>query len=58
MSNERNVAIKSPDAKAALDRTVMSENKEDLAAFAERAAEPVISYEALLRKLKVDERSS
>ncbi len=32
----------------------LSEDEEDLAAFEERASEPVISYEALLKKLKAD----
>lgn len=35
-------------------RAALSEDEEDLAAFAERAAEPVMSYEALLKKLKAD----
>jgi plasmid stability protein len=35
-------------------RAALSEDEEDLAAFAERAADPVISYEALLKKLKAD----
>lgn len=33
-------------------RTVLREDQEDLAAFEERVAEPVISYEALLKDLK------
>jgi len=33
-------------------RQMMREDQEDLAAFAERAAEPEISYEALLADLK------
>ncbi len=33
-------------------RQALSEDQEDLAAFAERAAEPTISYEALLDDLK------
>ncbi len=32
----------------------LSEDQEDLAAFDERASEPLISYEALLKKLKTD----
>lgn len=33
-------------------RLLLAEDQEDLAAFAERAAEPTISYEALLDELK------
>ncbi len=33
-------------------RLLMLEDQEDLAAFSERADEPVISYEALLKDLK------
>lgn len=33
-------------------RRALREDQEDLAAFGERAAEPVISYEALLKDLK------
>ncbi len=35
-------------------RAALQEDQEDLAAFEERASEPVISYEALLAKLKAD----
>ena len=35
-------------------RTALREDEEDLAAFEERANEPVLSYEALLAKLKAD----
>ncbi len=35
-------------------RAALREDEEDLAAFEERAAEPVMSYEALLAKLKAD----
>ncbi len=35
-------------------RNALSEDQEDLAAFEKRASEPVISYEALLAKLKAD----
>ena len=35
-------------------RAALSEDEEDLAAFAERTAEPVMSYEALLKKLRSD----
>lgn len=35
-------------------RAALSEDEEDLAAFAERATEPVMSYETLLKKLKAD----
>ena len=34
-------------------RQALREDKEDLAAFEERAAEPTITYEALLEELKV-----
>ena len=33
-------------------RLALQEDQEDLAAFEDRAAEPVISYEALLKDLK------
>lgn len=35
-------------------RAALREDEEDLAAFEERASEPVMSYEALLAKLKAD----
>ncbi|HLA95122.1 MAG TPA: hypothetical protein VK612_05325 [Pyrinomonadaceae bacterium] len=35
-------------------REALREDQEDLAAFEERASEPVMSYEALLAKLKAD----
>lgn len=35
-------------------RSALSEDQEDLDAFELRASEPVISYEALLAKLKAD----
>jgi len=35
-------------------RLALLEDEEDLAAFAERIAEPEISYEALLKELKAD----
>lgn len=35
-------------------RHELAENQEDLAVFEKRAKEPTISYEALLKKLKVD----
>ncbi len=35
-------------------RTALREDQEDLGAFEKRASEPVISYEALLAKLKAD----
>lgn len=35
-------------------RLALQEDAEDLAAFEERASEPVISYETLLKKLKAD----
>ena len=35
-------------------RAALREDEEDLAAFEERAGEPVMSYEALLAKLKAD----
>ena len=35
-------------------RAVLREDQEDLAAFEERASEPVMSYETLLKKLKAD----
>lgn len=35
-------------------RNALSEDQEDLDAFEKRASEPVISYEALLAKLKAD----
>lgn len=35
-------------------RHELAEDQEDLAVFAQRAKEPVISYEILLKKLKAD----
>lgn len=35
-------------------RVALREDEEDLAAFEERAAEPLVSYEALLSRLKAD----
>jgi hypothetical protein len=35
-------------------RRELAEDQEDLAAFAKRAKEPSVSYEALLKKLKAD----
>ncbi len=35
-------------------RAALREDQEDLAAFEDRAAEPIISYEALLKDLKVN----
>ena len=35
-------------------RAALRDDQEDLAAFEERAAEPVMSYESLLAKLKAD----
>lgn len=35
-------------------RAALSEDEEDLSAFAERAKEPLMSYEAMLKKLKAD----
>ncbi len=35
-------------------RHELAKNQEDLAVFEKRAKEPTISYEALLKKLKVD----
>lgn len=35
-------------------RTALGEDQEDLEAFEERRSEPVMSYEALLKKLKAD----
>ncbi|MFH1002481.1 MAG: ribbon-helix-helix domain-containing protein [bacterium] len=35
-------------------RHELAQDQEDLAAFTKRAKEPSISYEALLKKLKVD----
>lgn len=35
-------------------RAALRDDEEDLAAFEERASEPVMSYEALLAKLKAD----
>ena len=35
-------------------RAALREDEEDLAAFEERAGDPVMSYEALLAKLKAD----
>lgn len=37
-------------------RLAMSEDAEDLAAFAERVNEPLVSYEALLQELKANGR--
>ncbi len=37
-------------------RQSLAEDAEDLAAFAERVHEPVITYEALLKELKADGR--
>jgi plasmid stability protein len=37
-------------------RQALAEDAEDLAAFAERTAEPLISYEAMVKKLKKDGR--
>ncbi len=35
-------------------RAALAEDQEDLSAFEERAAEPTLSYEALLNELKAD----
>ena len=35
-------------------RSALAEDQEDLAAFAERASQPLISYEKMLEKLKAD----
>ncbi|MDY0301989.1 MAG: CopG family transcriptional regulator [Trichlorobacter sp.] len=35
-------------------RTLLAEDQEDLAAFAERAAEPLIDYETFVSKLRAD----
>ena len=35
-------------------RRELTEDQEDLAAFAQRVKEPTVSYEALLKKLKAD----
>mgnify|MGYP001081939193 CR=1 FL=1 len=37
-------------------REALSEDAEDLAAFEERAAEPLISYEEMIKNLKKDGR--
>ena len=37
-------------------KTALSEDSEDLAAFKQRAHEPLISYEDMLKKLKKDGR--
>jgi plasmid stability protein len=37
-------------------RNALAEDAEDLAAFEERAAEPLVPYETLLKKLKKDGR--
>ena len=37
-------------------RKTLAEDAEDLAAFEERAHEPLISYEAVLKELKADGR--
>lgn len=37
-------------------RETLAEDAEDLAAFAERANEPLISYEDILKRLKADGR--
>lgn len=37
-------------------REALSEDAEDLAAFEERAAEPVMSYEEMVKRLKKDGR--
>jgi hypothetical protein len=37
-------------------REALAEDAEDLAAFGERASEPLISFEDLLRRLKADGR--
>ncbi len=35
-------------------RRLLEEDREDLSAFAERVAEPAVSYEAFLEQLKAD----
>jgi hypothetical protein len=37
-------------------REALSEDAEDLAAFEERVAEPLVSYEAMVKRLKKDGR--
>jgi hypothetical protein len=37
-------------------RDALAEDAEDLAAFEERAAEPLISYEEMIKRLKADGR--
>lgn len=37
-------------------RETLAEDAEDMAAFADRAGEPVISYDAMLKRLKKDGR--
>jgi hypothetical protein len=37
-------------------RLALAEDAEDLAAFEERIAEPLVTYEALLKELKADGR--
>jgi histone H3/H4 len=37
-------------------REALSEDAEDLAAFGERAAEPLVSYEDMVKRLKADGR--
>lgn len=37
-------------------RLALTEDAEDLAAFEERVAEPLVTYEALLKELKADGR--
>jgi len=37
-------------------RDALAEDAEDLAAFEERAGEPLISFEAMLKRLKADGR--
>ncbi|OGP56415.1 MAG: CopG family transcriptional regulator [Deltaproteobacteria bacterium RBG_13_52_11] len=37
-------------------REILSEDAEDLAAFRERAGEPLISYEEMVKRLKEDGR--
>ena len=37
-------------------REILSEDAEDLAAFDERAAEPLVSYEDMLKRLRADGR--
>ena len=38
-------------------RAALREDQEDLSAFEDRVAEPVVSYEALLKKLKAHGKS-